>query len=133
VSKDTRKRRTTDQKSRRAFLRTGLAAGAVVLSSRPLPAAAQRKTNLTYISYELTSATAGPGLKRQIADFEKASPTIGVEAIPTPRAPSRSSSCTGNRVRWGPVTAARPRCVSLGLDHGICERTRDEWISRKRD
>src|SRR5512136_957750 len=86
MSKETKKGRIADHDSRRAFLKTGLAAGAVVLSSRLLPAAAQRKTNLTYISYELTSAAAGPELKRQIADFEKANPAISVEAIPTPLA-----------------------------------------------
>lgn len=86
MSKETRKRMASDRNSRRIFLKTSLAAGAALLSSRLIPAAAQGKTNLTYISYELTSAAAGPELKRQVADFEKANPTISVEAIPTPLA-----------------------------------------------
>jgi len=73
--------------SRRRFLKLGLATGAgLALPLRLRPAAAQAKTQLTYISYELTSAAAGPELKRQIAEFEKANPGITVEGIPTPLA-----------------------------------------------
>jgi multiple sugar transport system substrate-binding protein len=80
-------RRRIDPASRRRFLKLGLAAGATLLATpRISSAAAQAKTNLTYISYELTSAVAGPELKRQIAEFEKANPGITVEAIPTPLA-----------------------------------------------
>ncbi len=73
--------------SRRRFLQLSGATGASLLASRVLPVAAQgRSVKLTYISYELTSAAAGPELKRQIAEFEKANPGITVEAIPTPLA-----------------------------------------------
>jgi ABC-type glycerol-3-phosphate transport system substrate-binding protein len=79
-------RKVTDGTSRRVFLKSALAAGGTLLSARVIPAAAQSKTTLSYISYELTSAAAGPELKRQIAEFEKANPSLSVEAIPTPLA-----------------------------------------------
>ena len=75
------------QQSRREFLKLGLAAGAAsAVPFRSAPAVAQAKTHLTYISYELTSAAAGPALTSQLRDFEKANPGITVEGIPTPLA-----------------------------------------------
>ena len=86
MSRDTRKPQAPGHGSRREFLKLGLATGATVLAGRVVPALAQAKTGISYISYELTSAAAGPELKRQIAEFEKANPSISVETIPTPLA-----------------------------------------------
>ena len=86
MSREARRSKTIDRDSRRIFLKTALAAGGTLLSTRLMPAVAQGKTTISYISYELTSAAAGPELKRQIAEFEKANPSIGVEATPTPLA-----------------------------------------------
>ncbi len=86
MSTDAHSRRTIEPSSRRAFLKTAAAAAGALLSTRWRLAAAQTKTTISYISYELTSAAAGPELKRQIAEFEKANPAISVEATPTPLA-----------------------------------------------
>jgi ABC-type glycerol-3-phosphate transport system substrate-binding protein len=87
MTKKTQTHSRVDHQSRRKFLKLGLAAGAsLAMPFRLSPAAAQAKVNLTYISYELTSAAAGPELKRQLAEFEKANPGITVEGIPTPLA-----------------------------------------------
>ncbi len=73
--------------SRREFLKAGFATGAALtLPLTRRPASAQGKVQLTFNSYELTAEPAGPELKRQLAAFEKANPTITIEGIPTPLA-----------------------------------------------
>ena len=73
--------------SRRTFLQLSAAAGASLMAGLPFSRAdAQGKINLTYMSSELTSATVGPEIRRQLAEFEKANPGVTVEAIPSPMA-----------------------------------------------
>jgi len=87
MTKKTQTHSRVDHQSRRKFLKLGLAAGASLLAdARIRPAAAQAKTNVTFVSYELTTTSGGPELKRQFVEFEKANPGITVEGIPTPLA-----------------------------------------------